>query len=57
MRTRYQMILVVLLLLASNLGVQQAWAGRAATIEQNSRDALQILYDSSPGAKALSSRP
>ena len=54
MHTRFQMILVIFAVLLSSLSAQQAWAGRAATIQEHSREALQLLLDTSPGAKALS---
>ena len=55
MRMRFQIILVVFAVMAASLTAPAAWAaGKAATIERNSRDALALLYETSPGAKALS---
>ena len=51
-----QRILAILFVavMASGLGSGQALAEKAATIEQNSREALELLLKSSAGAKALS---
>ncbi|WP_420348957.1 YSC84-related protein [Pelagibius sp.] len=56
MRVRFPKILAILIVAAVTLGLggQTAFAEKAATIEQNSRDALALLLDSSAGAKALS---
>ncbi len=51
-----QRILAILFVavLATGFGSGQALAEKAATIEQNSREALELLLDNSAGAKALS---
>ncbi len=53
MRTPFVMVLAVLAVTAVGFSAPPAWAGRAATIEEHAREALQILYDKAPGTKAL----
>ncbi|HIP78268.1 MAG TPA: twin-arginine translocation pathway signal protein [Kiloniellaceae bacterium] len=56
MHRRLQRTLAILFVavMAFGLGGGQALAEKAATIEQNSREALELLLNSSAGAKALS---
>lgn len=54
MHTRLAIALIILTITAFTITSPPAWAGRAATIEAHARDALALLYEKSPGAKALS---
>lgn len=54
MHTRLAMALIILAVMAIPMTAPPAWADKAATIEAHSRDALALLYEKSPGAKALS---